>query len=295
MAMVYCRGCAKEIHESAVACPNCGSPQSTTPSSDIKSQSVAALLAAFLGGFGIHRFYLRRPVSGVLYLLFCWTGIPGLMAIIETYIYAFKSQESWARKYNNGQLSAPVNIGIKILTLIFPILFVIGILAAIAIPAYHGYKVKAEAARVSAMYEPPAAAVAATESATAPAGLPGAPAAAETVNAPQDSAGLAVAQTAQQGSLADSPAPSTAADRIDASFDCAKAAAPIEKVICSSPESAAADKRMASAYAMATVNASDKDQLKSSQRQWLKEVRNQCRDSACLVAAYDGRIGALGL
>jgi hypothetical protein len=27
MAMVFCRGCAKEIHESAVSCPHCGASQ----------------------------------------------------------------------------------------------------------------------------------------------------------------------------------------------------------------------------------------------------------------------------
>ncbi len=27
MAMVYCRGCAKQIHETALACPQCGAPQ----------------------------------------------------------------------------------------------------------------------------------------------------------------------------------------------------------------------------------------------------------------------------
>ena len=28
--MVFCRGCGKEIHESAPACPHCGAPQSAT-------------------------------------------------------------------------------------------------------------------------------------------------------------------------------------------------------------------------------------------------------------------------
>lgn len=31
MSMVFCRGCAKEIHQSAVACPQCGAPQSAAP------------------------------------------------------------------------------------------------------------------------------------------------------------------------------------------------------------------------------------------------------------------------
>lgn len=29
MSMVFCRGCGKEIHETAVTCPSCGAPQNT--------------------------------------------------------------------------------------------------------------------------------------------------------------------------------------------------------------------------------------------------------------------------
>jgi uncharacterized membrane protein YhaH (DUF805 family) len=29
MTMVFCRGCGKEIHETAVTCPHCGAPQNT--------------------------------------------------------------------------------------------------------------------------------------------------------------------------------------------------------------------------------------------------------------------------
>lgn len=37
MGMVFCRGCAKEIHETALTCPNCGAPQSA-----LKPQVMAA-------------------------------------------------------------------------------------------------------------------------------------------------------------------------------------------------------------------------------------------------------------
>lgn len=30
MGMVYCRGCSKEIHETARTCPHCGAPQGVT-------------------------------------------------------------------------------------------------------------------------------------------------------------------------------------------------------------------------------------------------------------------------
>ena len=32
---------------------------------------------------GAHRFYAGRKVTGVLYLLFCWTGIPFAMSLID--------------------------------------------------------------------------------------------------------------------------------------------------------------------------------------------------------------------
>jgi TM2 domain-containing membrane protein YozV len=150
MAMVFCRGCGKEIHETAVACPYCGCQQVAAAVGNIKSQNVATVLAAFLGGLGIHRFYLNRPVSGIIYLLLCWTGIPSLIASVETIIYAFTSQQNWARKYNNGLISAPAHILAKLLALVFPIVFVIGILAAIAIPAYQHYKARAAYVSVQA-------------------------------------------------------------------------------------------------------------------------------------------------
>ncbi len=141
--MVFCRACGKEIHETAVACPHCGAAQRLGGPVAVKSQTVAALLTAFLGGFGIHRFYLGKPVSGIFYLLFCWTGIPSLIAIFEVFIITFMSQAKWADKYNKGQLSEPVPLVLKIVALIFPILFILGIIGAIGIPAYEEYSIKA--------------------------------------------------------------------------------------------------------------------------------------------------------
>ena len=31
MSMIFCRGCGKEIHETASTCPHCGAPQGITP------------------------------------------------------------------------------------------------------------------------------------------------------------------------------------------------------------------------------------------------------------------------
>jgi TM2 domain-containing membrane protein YozV len=51
-----------------------------------KDTTVAVLLALFLGGFGAHKFYLGKPGLGVLYLLFFWTLIPSLVALIECFL-----------------------------------------------------------------------------------------------------------------------------------------------------------------------------------------------------------------
>ncbi|AWK44161.1 hypothetical protein A4R40_23035 [Photorhabdus laumondii subsp. laumondii] len=60
---------------------------------------VAALLAFFLGSFGAHKFYLSKIGMGILYLLFCWTLIPVLIAFIEFIIYLCTSDEDFAKKY----------------------------------------------------------------------------------------------------------------------------------------------------------------------------------------------------
>jgi TM2 domain-containing membrane protein YozV len=44
---------------------------------------VYVLLAFFLGGIGAHKFYAGKIGAGICYLLFCWTGIPALIAFIE--------------------------------------------------------------------------------------------------------------------------------------------------------------------------------------------------------------------
>lgn len=41
------------------------------------------LLALLLGGIGVHKFYAGYTAQGVFCILFCWTFIPGLIALIE--------------------------------------------------------------------------------------------------------------------------------------------------------------------------------------------------------------------
>lgn len=47
-----------------------------------KKLSTYLILLIILGGFGAHYFYLEKNVCGVLSLLFCWTLLPALFALL---------------------------------------------------------------------------------------------------------------------------------------------------------------------------------------------------------------------
>lgn len=66
----------------------------------MRSKTTAAVLALFLGGFGIHKFYLGRGGQGFLYFLFCWTLIPGAIALLETLLLIFMSEHEFNLRYN---------------------------------------------------------------------------------------------------------------------------------------------------------------------------------------------------
>ena len=63
-------------------------------------KTVAALLALFVGGIGIHKFYMGRVMMGIFYLLFCWTFVPSVAAFIEGTIYLCIDDEAF-QKYCN--------------------------------------------------------------------------------------------------------------------------------------------------------------------------------------------------
>lgn len=49
----------------------------------MKKNSIAGILAILLGSFGLHKFFLGQWKSGLLYLIFFWTGVPGLLGVID--------------------------------------------------------------------------------------------------------------------------------------------------------------------------------------------------------------------
>lgn len=66
----------------------------------MKNRVSAILLALFLGGFGIHKFYLNKITAGILYLIFFWTFIPSILALIDLIILICLSDEDFNKKYN---------------------------------------------------------------------------------------------------------------------------------------------------------------------------------------------------
>lgn len=86
ISTVYCTNCGKAISEKAVVCPGCGVPTSQAQDNRVvinnenivggiyppyppKSKFITLLLAFFGGGLGLHRFYVGKIGTGILWLL----------------------------------------------------------------------------------------------------------------------------------------------------------------------------------------------------------------------------------
>lgn len=76
---MYCSKCGKEIDDAAIICPGCGcatqnyhqkyNTAKRAENCSPKSRLVALLLCVFLGSLGIHRFYVGKIGTGVIWLL----------------------------------------------------------------------------------------------------------------------------------------------------------------------------------------------------------------------------------
>lgn len=105
----FCQSCGAEINEKAEICPKCGVRVANSPiDNDKKSQIVAALLAIFIGTFGIHRFYLGQTGLGLTYLLssilLCWTIIVPLIfmviSVVDFIVIIVMNEDKFNQKFN---------------------------------------------------------------------------------------------------------------------------------------------------------------------------------------------------
>jgi hypothetical protein len=84
---MYCPNCGKELSDQAAACPNCGHPiqqRAAAPApagASPKSRLAALLFCVFLGGIGVHRFYVGKVGTGVA-MIFTLGGL-GIWVLID--------------------------------------------------------------------------------------------------------------------------------------------------------------------------------------------------------------------
>jgi TM2 domain-containing membrane protein YozV len=111
----FCHACGETIDLRAEICPKCGVRQPYVPgmpgrgiqvnanavTRTGKTKLVAALLAIFLGGLGVHKFYMGEIGMGLLYLVFCWTLIPAFIGFIEGILWLVQTDEQWLAKYGD--------------------------------------------------------------------------------------------------------------------------------------------------------------------------------------------------
>ena len=97
----YCPGCGVVLHKDAPQCPQCGLPQPdmAAKATGTTSRVIAIVLALLVGSIGVHKFYLGRIGMGILYLVFCWTFIPAIVAFVEAIIYVTMTDEAFTKKY----------------------------------------------------------------------------------------------------------------------------------------------------------------------------------------------------
>ena len=70
----------------------------------MKDKTTAALLALFLGMFGIHRFYLRQPGLGILYFFLFFFGFVSIvLGIIDAIVLLAMDQEEFDRRYTEKE------------------------------------------------------------------------------------------------------------------------------------------------------------------------------------------------
>ena len=115
---MFCKKCGNFNPPEAVFCTECGArieentqqgPEYNGYVKPVKSKVVAGLLALFLGGLGIHKFYLGYTQTGVIILVASIVGglltagianvIIGIVTLVEAIIYFTRSDYEFYQNY----------------------------------------------------------------------------------------------------------------------------------------------------------------------------------------------------
>lgn len=91
---MFCIHCGAEINDDAVVCVKCGcsvTPPRKNPVNKSEKDWIATLLLCFfLGGFGVHRFYVGKVGTGILQLVTLgacgiWTLVDFIMIVVGNF------------------------------------------------------------------------------------------------------------------------------------------------------------------------------------------------------------------
>ena len=97
---MFCKNCGKELTNDTKFCPACGTAVNedkpfgaeVDENDNRKSKLIAGLLGIFLGGWGVHNFYLgftKRAVAQILLTVFLcgagaiWGFIEGILILVD--------------------------------------------------------------------------------------------------------------------------------------------------------------------------------------------------------------------
>ena len=61
------------------------------------SKGLYIALCLLVGGAGIHKFYAGKWIQGLLYLAFCWTWIPAILALFDLLGAMFKRPDEYGQ------------------------------------------------------------------------------------------------------------------------------------------------------------------------------------------------------
>ena len=78
----YCPNCGNPTVPGAAVCTSCGANLNVV-SAESKSKLVAGLLGIFLGGLGVHNFYLGYTGKAIAQILLSCIGVGAIWGLIE--------------------------------------------------------------------------------------------------------------------------------------------------------------------------------------------------------------------